>query len=241
MVALLVEVRRRAKERVGDEAAFDAVQNAEVAAGAEEYYRAMVRGDRSSWNVRDHHMADTVDRLTGHLGSTSKGLVWEHNTHVGDARATDMAGEGMVNVGQLLRERHHDEGVPLVGFAGHRGQVLAGAGWGAPEQVMTVPAARAGSHEDLLHEALGEPSVLVFGEDRAADGSPAGLATGRSASSTTRAASGATTSRPAWADATTHSCGSRTRTPSGLCAMRVVPWNRSTRRSRPASEERYIS
>ena len=167
MVALLVEVRRRAKERVGDEAAFDAVQNAEVAAGAEEYYRAMVRGDRSSWNVRDHHMADTVDRLTGHLGSTSKGLVWEHNTHVGDARATDMAGEGMVNVGQLLRERHHDVGVSLVGFAGHRGQVLAGAGWGAPEQVMIVPAARAGSHEDLLHEALGEPAVLVFGEDRA--------------------------------------------------------------------------
>jgi erythromycin esterase-like protein len=112
-------------------------------------------------------MVDTVDRLSEHLGPSSKGLVWEHNTHVGDARATDMVGEGMVNVGQLLRERHHDEGVSLVAFAGHRGRVMAGTGWGAREQVMTLPTARTGSHEDLLHTALGEPSVLVFGEDRA--------------------------------------------------------------------------
>jgi erythromycin esterase-like protein/adenine/guanine phosphoribosyltransferase-like PRPP-binding protein len=167
VVALLVEMRRRARERAGDEAAFAAVQNAEVAAGAEQYYRAMVRGDRSSWNVRDHHMADTIDRLGAHLGPASKGIIWEHNTHVGDARATDMASEGMVNVGQLVRERHHGEGVSLVGFAGHRGSVLAGSGWGAPEQVMEVPPARARTHEDLLHRALGEPSVLTFGPDRA--------------------------------------------------------------------------
>lgn len=167
VVGLLVEVRLRARSRAGDEAAFDAVQNAEVAAGAERYYRAMVRGDRTSWNVRDIHMADTVDRLGAHLGPASKGLIWEHNTHIGDARATDMATEGMVNVGQLLRERHAGEGVSLIGFAGHRGSVLAASGWGEPERVMAVPPARPGSHEDQLHRAVGEPSVLVFGDDRA--------------------------------------------------------------------------
>ena len=95
---------------VDDEDAFDALQNAEVAADAEHYYRIMVRGDRESWNIRDHHMVDTVDRLAHHLGPRSKGLVWEHNTHVGDARATDMARDGLVNVGQLLRERHGRRG-----------------------------------------------------------------------------------------------------------------------------------
>ena len=167
VVDLLVEVRRRVP-LVGtpNEAAFAAAQNAEVAAGAERYYRAMVRGDRTSWNVRDHHMVDTIDRLSSHLGPRSKGLVWAHNTHVGDARATDMATEGLVNVGQLVRERHGPEGVSLVGFAGHRGTVLAGSGWGAPERVMRLPVARTGSHEDALHRALGRPAVLLLPDDR---------------------------------------------------------------------------
>jgi erythromycin esterase-like protein len=115
VVALLVALRQGALRHGGDSAAFDAVQNAEVVAGAAEYYRAMVRGDRSSWNVRDRHMADTVDRLSRHLGPASQGLIWEHNTHVGDARATDMASEGMVN---LFGE---DRSSPwLSGWAGHR-------------------------------------------------------------------------------------------------------------------------
>jgi len=167
VVALLVEVRRRAAARQpDDEEAFDAVQNAEVAVGAEQYYRTMVRGDRESWNIRDHHMADTIERLARRLGPRSKGLIWEHNTHVGDARATDMARAGMVNVGQLVRERHRHDEVALVGFASHRGSVLAAAAWGATETVLPVPEARRGSHEDLLHLALGEPAVLIFGDDR---------------------------------------------------------------------------
>jgi erythromycin esterase-like protein len=166
VVALLVEVRRRTRDLADDEEAFDAAQNAEVAADAEHYYRIMVRGDRESWNIRDHHMADTIDRLAHHLGPTSKGLVWEHNTHVGDARATDMAADGLVNVGQLVRERHAADGVVLVGFASYGGTVLAAGAWGTPEQALPVPDARAGSHEDLLHRALGEPAVLVFGDDR---------------------------------------------------------------------------
>ena len=105
VVALLAEVRRRAVDTPdGDEEAFDAWQNAEVAADAERYYRIMVRGDRESWNVRDVHMTDTVDRLARHLGPSSRGLVWEHNTHVGDARATDM-----------LRGRHGQRGPAAAG------------------------------------------------------------------------------------------------------------------------------
>jgi len=167
VVALLVEVARRTRDLAADDDdAFDAAQNAAVAVGAERYYRIMVRGDRQSWNIRDHHMADTIDRIAHHHGPRSKGLVWEHNTHVGDARATDMARGGLVNVGQLMRERHAGDGVALVGFAAYRGSVIAAGAWGAPEQVLPVPRARAGSHEDVLHRALGAPALLVFGDDR---------------------------------------------------------------------------
>jgi erythromycin esterase len=148
------------------EAALDAEQNAEVVAGAERYYRTMVRADGASWNVRDVHMADTLDRLMAHHGPNARAVVWEHNTHVGDARATDMAAAGMVNVGQLVRERHGPEGVVLVGFGGHHGSVVAADSWGAPLRTMPVPAPVPGSHEDLMHRALGEPSLLVFPDDR---------------------------------------------------------------------------
>ncbi|UTT68857.1 erythromycin esterase family protein [Arthrobacter sp. DNA4] len=166
VVALLAAVRRQALGRMQDDpAAFDAVQNAIVATNAERYYRTMVRGDQQSWNIRDHHMSDTIDRISRHHGPGSKGLVWAHNTHVGDARATDMAHDGMVNIGQLVRQRHPGE-VVLAGFASFAGSVTAAESWGSPEWVMKVPAAVHGSHEDLLNEALGDPSVLVFGADR---------------------------------------------------------------------------
>src|SRR5439155_22944782 len=164
---LLVDVRHRAGSLDEDpEAALDARQNAEVMAGAERYYRTMVRADGASWNVRDCHMADTLDRLIAHHGSTAKAVVWEHNTHVGDARATDMARQGMVNVGQLARERHVRDGVALVGFAGHRGSVIAADAWGATMQAMDVPPAPAGTHEDLLHQATSADALLVFPTDR---------------------------------------------------------------------------
>jgi len=167
VVDLLVDVRRRALSLpAADDAAFGAVQNAEIVAGAERYYRVMLRGDRQSWNIRDRHMVDTVDRLSDRAGPRSRALIWAHNTHVGDARATDMASAGMFNVGQLLRQRHGLDEVALVGFAGHRGGVIAAGAWGAPERVLELPAAEAGSHEDLLHRVLGRPAVLVFGDDR---------------------------------------------------------------------------
>ncbi|MBW4030975.1 MAG: erythromycin esterase family protein [Acidobacteria bacterium] len=167
VVTLLVEVRRRAATRgVDDEAAFDAWQNAEVAAGAENYYRTMVRGDRESWNIRDRHMVDTIERINTHLGPAARGLIWEHNTHVGDARATDMVSAGLLNVGQLLRERHGANEVTLIGMATRRGTVIAARAWGEPEQVMVVPEAMAGSHEDLMHRALGVDAVLDFATRR---------------------------------------------------------------------------
>ena len=126
----------------------------------------MVRGNRESWNIRDHHMADTIDRLARHHGPGSKGLIWEHNTHIGDARASDMAREGLTNVGQLIRERHGRDGVALIGLASHRGSVLAADAWGTPERVLPVPTARQGSHEDVLHRTLGAPAVLAFDDDR---------------------------------------------------------------------------
>src|SRR3954470_2134829 len=131
VVDLLIELRRRAPSLDGDpEAALDALQNGEVLAGAERYYRTMVRADHESWNVRDCHMADTLDRLVAYHGPSAKAVIWEHNTHIGDARATDMAKAGMVNVGQLVRERHTPDRVILVGFGGHHGTVIAADAWG---------------------------------------------------------------------------------------------------------------
>lgn len=167
VVRLLAELRGRAGDGDGDpEAELDARQNAEVAAEAERYYRTMIRGDAESWNVRDRHMAATLDRLVDHHGPAAKAVVWEHNTHVGDARATPMAAAGMVNVGQLVRERHGHDGVVLVGFAGHHGAVVAADEWGGPIRRRIVPPARPGTHEDLLHRAVGRPALLVFPQDR---------------------------------------------------------------------------
>lgn len=118
----------------------------------------MVRGGAQSWNVRDCHMADTLDRLLARYGAgdddpAAKAVVWGHNTHIGDATATDMAAAGMVNIGQLARERHGRDDVVLVGFGTHRGSVIACDHWGGPVQRMPVPHAWAGSLEALLHEA----------------------------------------------------------------------------------------
>lgn len=163
VVKLLAAVREKAgtgAER--NPADFDAVMNAESLKGAETYYRAMLSGGAESWNIRDRHMADTLNRLTRFHGPDAKAIVWEHNTHVGDARYTDMASVGMFNVGELVRETHAEDGVVLVGFGSHRGTVIAGRAWDAPMQVMDVPPARNGSWEQALHELNGEDRLLLF-------------------------------------------------------------------------------
>ncbi|WP_448609551.1 erythromycin esterase family protein [Geodermatophilus sp. URMC 60] len=161
----LCEERGRAEAAQDAEARFSAEQNAAVVVDAERYYRAMVQGSAESWNVRDVHMVDALDRLLTHTRTgphPPKAVVWEHNTHIGDARATDMADAGMVNVGQLLRERHGADDVVLVGFGGYRGGVVAGSAWGEQMQRMPVPEARAGSIEAVLHEEVGRDALLVW-------------------------------------------------------------------------------
>ncbi|WP_438005347.1 erythromycin esterase family protein [Sorangium sp. So ce321] len=150
-VKLLAEVRKRAPEHGGDgrDGRFVAKQNALVVKNAEAYYRAMVRSNAEPWSVSDQHMAETLDRLLEHHGPRARAIVWAHNTHIGDARFTDMAEQGEVNLGQLARERYGEERVVLVGFGTHRGAVIAAREWGAPMEVMRVPIGRPGSWEDV--------------------------------------------------------------------------------------------
>ena len=165
VVALLAKMRDTPPPGEGDhEAQFNAAQNALVVKNAEKYYRTMVRGGPASWNVRDRHMTETLERLMERHDPEAKGIVWEHNTHIGDARFTDMVEDGTVNVGQLVREAHGPNDVVLVGFGSHRGSVIAGREWEAPMQQMHVPQGREGSWEDVLHEAGAEDKLLVFRE-----------------------------------------------------------------------------
>lgn len=166
VVAVLAELRRGAPvyPDTDDESAFNAEQNALSVVNAEAYYRAMVRADARSWNIRDTHMADTLDRLMEFHRRTRdnpKAVVWAHNTHIGDARATDMHADGMTNIGQIVRERHGRDKAVLVGFSAHRGSVIAARAWGAPMQRMTVPAAAPGSWEDILHDDDAHGRLLI--------------------------------------------------------------------------------
>jgi erythromycin esterase len=143
-----------------DDEAFNAVQNAIIALNAERYYVAALQGGSSSWNIRDRHMMTTIDRLR-EQGGDSKMIIWAHNTHVGDARATDMQEQGMVNIGQLIREKHSDEGVYITGFGSYQGSVIAASSWGNKTQSMEVPPGITGSWEAMLH-AIAPVNKIVF-------------------------------------------------------------------------------
>ena len=153
------------------ETRFAAEQNGLVAVNGERYYRAMLQGGAASWNVRDHHMMETLERLLNLHGPGSKAIVWEHNTHIGDARYTDMRREGEVNVGQLAREHLGRDEVFAVGFGSYQGSVIAGRRWDDQHRAMTVPEARPGTWEHRLHTELnGENSLLLSTELRGQPG-----------------------------------------------------------------------
>lgn len=160
VVEQLVELQQKAGEflsrdgQVAAEEFFFAEQNARLVKDAEQYYRSMFRGRASSWNLRDRHMVETIESLVAHLNGSRqpKALIWAHNSHLGDARATEMSHYGEVNVGQLIRERFGND-VVLIGFTTHHGTVTAASDWGAPAERKNVRPALRGSYEDLFHEA----------------------------------------------------------------------------------------
>jgi len=168
VIEQLVELRRLAGEYLrrdgiaAEDEYFFAEQNAAIVANAEEYYRTMF-GDRAgSWNQRDRHMADTLDHLLAHLdrhGGSARIVVWAHNSHVGDARATEMGSRGELNIGQLLRERHGRD-VVSVGFSSYSGTVTAASDWGAEAERKHVRRALPNSCEALLHD-VGIPELLL--------------------------------------------------------------------------------
>lgn len=141
---------------------FSAQQNARIVANAEAYYRSMLGGDASSWNVRDVHMMETLDHLLEKAGESAKCIVWAHNSHIGDYRATDMHSGGYINLGGLARQSYGDENVSLVGFGTYQGQVLASHAWGRQEQVMDLPRAKEGSYEDFFHKASVKTNLSQF-------------------------------------------------------------------------------
>lgn len=159
VLAQLQELRARASAysdldgQLAADEFFYAEQNARLVKNAEKYYRTMFQGRISSWNLRDQHMSDTLNALSAHLsrpGKPAKIVVWEHNSHIGDARATEIGYKGEWNVGQLARERYHHDAV-LIGFTTYQGTVTAASDWDGPAYTKQVRRALPGSYEEAFH------------------------------------------------------------------------------------------
>jgi erythromycin esterase-like protein len=149
---------------LADDELFYAEQNARLVKNAEAYYRSVYLEEVSSWNLRDRHMAETLDALVEYLGrkvGRAKVAVWEHNSHLGDARATEMGQRGELNVGQLTREKHGGEAV-LIGFTTHHGTVTAASDWGKSAERKRVRPALAGSYEALFHAVRHDRFLLIL-------------------------------------------------------------------------------
>jgi erythromycin esterase-like protein len=175
VVSQLVELRRRATEyirrdgRMAEDELFYVEQNARLVKNAEAYYRSIFLEEESSWNLRDRHMVETLEALRAHLDlqrPVAKFVVWAHNSHLGDARATEMSQRGELNVGQLVRERYGRDAV-LVGFATHHGTVTAASDWGRPVERKLVRPALVGSYEALFHATRLDRFLLTWRNDAA--------------------------------------------------------------------------
>jgi erythromycin esterase-like protein len=149
---------------------FDAIQNARLVSNAEQYYRVMYQGSTASWNLRDRHMFETLEALLDHRGEGARAVVWAHNSHLGNAAATEMGQRGQINIGSQARERFGD-GAYLIGFGTDRGTVAAADDWGGPMQVMDVRPARDDSYEGLMRETGSERFLLPLRTGGDGDGS----------------------------------------------------------------------
>ncbi|MFC0676363.1 erythromycin esterase family protein [Lysobacter korlensis] len=166
VIAQLTELSRRAaKAGDSDDELFFAEQNARLVANAEAYYRSMFRGRDESWNLRDTHMMETLQALMqrGSGDRPAKVVVWAHNSHLGDARATEMGRRGELNLGQLARQ-HYDTQAVLVGFSTYTGTVTAADDWGDPARLKRVRPGLDGSYEALFHE-IGRPAFQLRLDD----------------------------------------------------------------------------
>lgn len=161
MLTELLTKERRYASRDG-ERFYDAVQNARLVANAERYYRTMYYGSRASWNLRDSHMFETLQSLLAFHGPTSKAIVWAHNSHIGDARATEMSRRGEHNIGQLCRTEF-GAGAYMIGFGTHSGTVAAASDWDGPMEVKQVRPSMTGSYERLCHESNVANFMLPLG------------------------------------------------------------------------------
>jgi erythromycin esterase-like protein/predicted phosphoribosyltransferase len=175
VVSQLVELRRRSTEyarrdgSIAEEEFFYAEQNARLVKNAEEYYRSMFFGEVSSWNLRDGHMVETLKALAAHLGRQgrrAKVIVWAHNSHLGDARATAMGRRGELNVGQLVRQKYGHDAV-LIGFTTDHGTVTAASDWDSVAERKRVRPALAGSWEAVFHASLPSRFLLIWRGNRA--------------------------------------------------------------------------
>jgi len=161
VLQVLLEVSRKHREYAehDGERFLDAVQNARLVANAERYYRVMYYGSRESWNLRDSYMFETLKRLQDFYGPDNKAIIWAHNSHVGDAAATEMSTRGETNIGNLCREEFRDS-VYSIGFGTDNGTVAAASDWDGPMEVKDIVRARAGSYEKLFHD-VGLPGFLL--------------------------------------------------------------------------------
>ncbi len=165
-VSSLLSSLRSHEERYSDkhEEDLNVIMNALVAKNAEAYYREMMQG-AISWNIRDTHMVEAINELLKYHGEDAKIIIWEHNTHIGDASETDMKNEQMINVGQLIREQYGRDNTFAIGFGTYEGTVIAADSWGDPLQVINVPPSKLDTWEGQLHAAGEEDKVLLFTEE----------------------------------------------------------------------------
>ena len=140
----------------------DAQQNAHVVRNAEKYYRSMIYNGDESWNIRDQHMVETLERLFKYHGPNSKAIIWAHNTHIGDYRATDMEKAGQINIGGLARKKWGEKNVSLIGFGTYDGEVLASHAWDGPMQKIDVPPGKPGSYEAHFHAVAKKLDTNAF-------------------------------------------------------------------------------
>jgi len=181
VIEMLTSLRRKIDDyskrdqgnREKEEEYFDAEQNAITAKDAEFYYRTIIRGDVQSWNIRDTHMMETLERLiafhddcNNNNKTNTKAIVWAHNTHIGDARATDMSKDNMINLGQLVRERKNKKNTVLIGFGTYKGSVIAAKTWGEKMEKMEVPPAIDGSWDSILHNIKNESIASSYNNNK---------------------------------------------------------------------------